>query len=184
MRAPILLLTLLLTALARPDWPHYAGGPEQNRYSTLTQIAPANVKTLKAAWTYDTKDAFDGSEMQCQPVVAHGVLYATSPKLRVFALNAATGAEIWSFDTNQDAKTLTRTRIRGLMYWERGDDRRIYFASRHWLYALDAKTGKPLPTFGQDGRIDLREGFEGRAALTLSVGVNTPGVFYRDLLIV
>ena len=74
----------------------------------------------------------------CQPVVAHGVLYATSPKLRVFALNAATGAVIWSFETNQDAKTLTRTRIRGLMYWERGEDRRIYFASRHWLYALDA----------------------------------------------
>ena len=121
--------------------------------------------------------------MQCQPVVAHGVLYATSPKLRVFALNAATGAPLWSFDTSQDAKTLSRTRIRGLMYWERGEDRRIYFASRHWLYALDAKTGKPLPQFGQDGRIDLREGFEGRDPRTLSVGVNTPGVFYRDLLI-
>ena len=65
--------------------------------------------------------------MQCQPVVAHGVLYATSPKLRVFALNAATGAALWSFDTSQDAKTLSRTRIRGLMYRERGEDRRIYF---------------------------------------------------------
>ena len=184
MRPLILLLTLLLTALATTDWPHYAGGPEQNRYSPLTQITRANVRSLKVAWTYDTKDAFDGSEMQCQPVVAHGVLYATSPKLRVFALNAATGAELWSFDTNQDTKSLTRTRIRGLMYHEQGDDRRIYFASRHWLYALDAKTGKPLPGFGQDGRIDLRNGFEGRDPVTLSVGVNTPGVFYRDLVIV
>jgi quinoprotein glucose dehydrogenase len=184
MRPSLLLLPFLVTFAAAPDWPHYGGGPDQTRYSTLTQITPANVRTLKVAWTFDTKDAFDGSEMQCQPVVAHGVLYATSPKLRVFALNAATGAEIWSFDTNQDAKTLTRTRIRGLNYWERGNDRRIYFASRHWLYALDAKTGKPLPGFGQDGRIDLREGFEGRDPRTLSVGVNTPGVFYRDLLIV
>ncbi len=184
MRSYLLLLSFLVTITAQSDWPHYGGGPEQHRYSTLTQIAPANVQKLKVAWTYDTKDAFNGSEMQCQPVVAHGVLYATSPKLRVFALNAATGAEIWSFDTNKDAKALTRTRIRGLMYWERGGDRRIYFASRHWLYALDAKTGKPLPGFGQDGRIDLREGFEGRDPRTLSVGLNTPGVFYRDLLIV
>ena len=80
------------------DWPHYGGGPEQIRYSPLTQITPANVASLKVAWTYDTRDAFEGSEMQCQPVVAHGVLYATSPKLRVFALDAATGAEKWSFD--------------------------------------------------------------------------------------
>ena len=184
MRSYLLLLSFLVTITAQSDWPHYGGGPEQHRYSTLTQIAPANVQKLKVAWTYDTKDAFNGSEIQCQPVVAHGLLYATSPKLRVFALNAATGAEIWSFDTNKDAKALTRTRIRGLMYWERGGDRRIYFASRHWLYALDAKTGKPLPGFGQDGRIDLREGFEGRDPRTLSVGLNTPGVFYRDLLIV
>lgn len=184
MRAQLLLLALLAASLANSDWPSYGGGPEQNRYSTLTQITPANVRSLRVAWTYDTNDAFEGSEMQCQPVVAHGVLYATSPKLRVFALNAATGAVIWSFDTSQDAKTLTRTRIRGLMYWERGEDRRIYFASRHWLYALDAKTGKPIGSFGHDGRIDLREGFAGRDPRTLSVGVNTPGVFYRDLLIV
>jgi quinoprotein glucose dehydrogenase len=183
MRA-LLLVTVLAASVATTDWPHYGGGPDQTHYSPLTQITPANVRSLRVAWTYDTHDAFNGSEMQCQPVVAHGVLYATSPKLRVFALNAATGAEMWSFDTNQDMKPLTRTRIRGLMYWERGNDRRIYFASRHWLYALEARTGKPAPGFGQDGRIDLREGFEGRDPRTLSVGVNTPGVFYRDLLIV
>jgi quinoprotein glucose dehydrogenase len=182
---PLLALLVIVAAVTPPaDWPHYGGGPELNRYSPLTQITPANVRSLQVAWTYDTEDAFDGSEMQCQPVVAHGVLYATSPKLRVFALNAATGGQIWSFDPNQDGKRLGRTRVRGLMYWERGDDRRIYFASRHWLYALDAKTGKPLPQFGQTGRIDLREGFEGRDPRTLSIGVNTPGVFYRDLLIV
>ena len=189
MRLHLILVILLffpaLAAVNEPgDWLHYGGDPEQTRYSRLKQVTRANVRTLRMAWTYDTHDAFNGSEMQCQPVVAHGVLYATSPKLRVFALNAATGSEIWSFDTNRDTKPLTRTRIRGLMYWERGDDRRIYFASRYWLYALDAKTGQPLTRFGQGGRIDLREGFEGRDPRTLSVGVNTPGVFYRDLLIV
>jgi quinoprotein glucose dehydrogenase len=183
MRDRLLLFLFLTTSTLAADWPHYGGGPDQTRYSRLTQITPANVRSLRIAWTYDTRDAFQGSEMQCQPVVAHGVLYATSPKLRVFALNAATGAEIWSFDPNQDAKTPTRTRIRGLMYWERGNERRIYFAGRHWLYALDASTGKPLAGFGQNGRIDLREGFRGRDPRTISVGVNTPGVFYHDLLI-
>ncbi len=177
------LLVLLTASVLGADWPHYGGGPDQMRYSPLTQISRENVGTLQRAWTYDTGDAFQGSEMQCQPVVAHGVLYATSPKLRVFALDAATGALQWSFDPNKDAKNPTRTRIRGLMYWERGDARRIYFGARHWLYALDARTGEPIPGFGQNGRIDLRDGFAGRDARTLTVGMNTPGVFYRDLLI-
>src|SRR6185436_2421016 len=117
------------------------------------------------------------------PVVAHGVLYATSPKLRVFALDAATGRPRWSFNPDPDATTPRRTRIRGLMYWERGDDRRVYFGARHWLYALDARKGTPIASFGRDGRIDLREGFAGRDPRTVSIGLNTPGVFFGDLLI-
>src|SRR5215208_278002 len=183
MRAVSCLLFLLTATVIAADWPHYGGGPEQMRYSPLAQITRENVGTLRTAWTYDTGDAFKGSEMQCQPVVAHGVLYATSPKLRVFALDAATGVLKWSFDPNSDAKNPTRTRIRGLMYWERGDARRIYFGARHWLYALDALTGQPIQGFGQNGRIDLREGFAGRDPHAINVGVNTPGVFYGDLLI-
>lgn len=179
-----LLLLLLLAATAPPaDWPHYGGGPDGIRYSPLTQITPANVGSLEVAWTYDTGDAFEGSEMQCQPVVADGVLYATSPTLRVFALDAATGVQKWSFDPNPDAKEPARTRIRGLMYWARGSQRRIYFAARHWLYALDAHTGRPLSGFGEKGRIDLRRGFRGRDPRAITVGVNTPGVFHGDLLI-
>jgi quinoprotein glucose dehydrogenase len=178
-------LSLLIAFTADPvDWPHYGGGPDQTHYSRLTQITPANVGSLRVAWTYDTGDAFDGSEMQCQPVVAHGVLYATSPTLRVFALDAATGAVKWRFNPNEDAKAPSRTRIRGLMYWERGETRRIYFAERHVLYALDANKGTPVASFGTNGRIDLREGFRGRDPHAINVGVNTPGVFYKDLLIV
>ncbi len=184
MRRTVLLLSLLaVTTTLSADWPHYGGGPEQIRYSPLTRITRDNVASLKVAWTYDTGDAFEGSEMQCQPVVAHGVLYATSPTLRVFALDAATGALKWSYDPNEPGAAPSRTRIRGLMYWERGPDRRVYFGVRHWLYALDANTGTPLRTFGQDGRIDLRQGFTGRDPHALNVGVNTPGVFYGDLLI-
>jgi quinoprotein glucose dehydrogenase len=185
MRGALAVSLLLLTTIAAAaDWPHYGGGPDRLRYSPLAQVTRENVASLGVAWTYDTRDAFEGSEMQCQPVVAHGVLYGTSPKLRVFALDAATGAEQWSFDPNTDLKSPMRTRIRGLMFWERGEERRIYFAARQWLYALDARTGRPLKTFGTDGRIDLREGFEGRDPRTLSVGLNTPGVFYGNLLII
>src|SRR5262245_19817140 len=121
--------------------------------------------------------------MQCQPVVAHGVLYASSPKLRVFALDAATGALKWSFDPFEGSKTSRGTRIRGLMYWERGDERRVYFGARQWLYALDAHTGRPIASFGDKGRIDMRLGFEGRDPSAVSILVNTPGVFFGDLLI-
>ena len=180
-----LLALVALAGAPDTDWPHYGGSPAQTRYSPLDQITRENVATLKVAWTYDTGDAFAGSEMQCQPVVAHGVLYATSPKLRVFALDAATGRSLWSFDPNAGrGDKPVRTRIRGLMYRERGEDRRIYFAARHWLYALDARTGRPLAGFGKDGRVDLREGFEGRDPRTLTVGLNTPGVFYENLLII
>jgi quinoprotein glucose dehydrogenase len=184
MRPLLPVVALAALAAAASDWPHYGGSPDQMRYSPLAEITRENVGTLKVAWTYDTGDAFPGSEMQCQPVVAHGVLYATSPKLRVFALDAASGAPKWSFDPTPDVKTPRRSRIRGLMYWERGHERRLYFAARHWLYALDARTGRPLPGFGRDGRIDLREGFAGRDPRSLTVGLNTPGVFFGDLMIV
>jgi quinoprotein glucose dehydrogenase len=183
MRALVLVFAAVLTTSVAADWPHYAGGPTSTRYSPLTQITPANVATLKVAWTYDTRDAFEGSEMQCQPVVSDGVLYATSPKLRVFALDAATGRERWSFDPRADETTPSRTLIRGLMYWERGAERRLYFGARHWLYALDARTGKPIARFGENGRVDLRNGFRGRDPREVSIGVNTPGVFFGDLLI-
>jgi quinoprotein glucose dehydrogenase len=180
----IAVLAAAAALAAAADWPHYGGSPDQSRYSPLAQITRENVSSLKVAWTYDTGDAFKGSEMQCQPVVAHGVLYATSPKLRVFALDARTGKPLWSFEPNKDAKVSGRTRIRGLMYWERGEERRIYFGARHWLYALDARTGKPLAGFGREGRVDLREGFAGREPASLTVGLNSPGVFHGDLLII
>jgi quinoprotein glucose dehydrogenase len=184
MRSLLPVVALVALAAASSDWAHYGGSPDQLRYSPLAEITRENVRTLKVAWTYDTGDAFSGSEMQCQPVVAHGVLYATSPKLRVFALAAATGVPKWSFDPNPEAKDPIRTRIRGLMYWERGDERRRFLAARQWLYALDARTGRPVPGFGRDGRIDLREGFEGRDPRSLTVGINPPGVFLGDLVVV
>src|SRR4029453_14221608 len=102
-RLRLLLLCLAATPLSA-DWPYYAGGPESTRYSPLKQITPANVGSLGGAWGSETGEAFKGPGMQCQPVVAHGVLYASSPKLRVFALDAATGTLKWSFDPFEGTK--------------------------------------------------------------------------------
>src|SRR4030095_11117775 len=77
------------------DWPVYQGSDNHDHYVTLSQITPQNVSQLKVAWTYDTKDGFKGSEMQSNPVIVGGVLYAMSPKQRAFALEAATGRELW-----------------------------------------------------------------------------------------
>jgi quinoprotein glucose dehydrogenase len=134
------------------EWRAYGGGPENTHFSSLRQINRENVKRLAIAWTYETGDAYDGSEMQCNPVVAGGTLYATSPKLRVFALDAATGKEKWSFDPNEGRRPLGRPRNRGVTYWEDGGEGRLFFGFRHWLYALDAATGQPVKGFGEGGQ--------------------------------
>ncbi|HKW99849.1 MAG TPA: PQQ-binding-like beta-propeller repeat protein [Bryobacteraceae bacterium] len=163
-------------------WPSYGGGSDDIRYSSLDQINRDNVQKLDVAWTFDTGDAFSGSEMQCNPIVAHGLLFATTPKLRVIALDAATGKLRWTYDPNGGVKTIRHVRNRGVTYWENGSDRRILFASRHYLYALDAMTGKLIPGFGDEGRVDLRQGL-GRDPQEVSIEMTTPGVIYRDLFI-
>jgi quinoprotein glucose dehydrogenase len=121
--------------------------------------------------------------MQCNPIIINGVLYATTPKVRVIALDGATGKMRWSFDPNEGRKSPGKMRNRGLMYWQGGTEERIYFGFQHWLYALDAKTGVPVKGFGEAGHVDLRDGL-GRDPNTLTVGLTTPGVVYKDLLIV
>ena len=157
------------------------GGPGNIRYSPLAQIDRTNVARLRVAWTFDTGDVHPGSEMQCQPVVGDGVLYASTPTARVVALDAATGRLIWSFDP-QPGRRATRVRHRGVTLWGEGRARRVFSTAGHYLYALDAGTGKPVPGFGREGRVDLREGL-GRDPAAVSISVSTPGAVYRDLLI-
>jgi quinoprotein glucose dehydrogenase len=163
------------------DWPAYGGGPEQIHYSRLDQINSANVSALETAWSYDTGDAFEGSEMQCNPIVIGGVLYATSPKLRVIALDAARGTLRWSFDPFE-GHAPGKIRNRGLSYWSDGTDRRVFVTARNFLYALDATTGKVIPGFGSNGRVDLREGL-GRDPQSILITPTSPGLVYKDLLI-
>ncbi|HKY04955.1 MAG TPA: PQQ-binding-like beta-propeller repeat protein, partial [Blastocatellia bacterium] len=167
---------------AGKDWPIYLGGPENMHYSRLKQINRANVKRLKVAWTFDTGDASFASELQCNPIVINGVLYATTPKVNAIALNAATGELIWRFDPHEGRKVIGKMRNRGITYWSDGKEGRIFVAVREHLYCLDAKTGRPIASFGERGRIDLRENL--RAGEKDSVSITTPGVIYKDLLII
>jgi quinoprotein glucose dehydrogenase len=180
------LLGVVLLATGRPagaqnvDWPMFGGTPENTHYTTLAQITPANVASLKVAWTYETKDEWKGSEMQTNPVVIDGILYGTSPKLRVFALDAATGKEIWSFDPNPGKPAPQRFRHRGLVVT--GD--RVLVTYRYRLYALDRKTGQPISSFGDSaGFVDMRNAYD-RPAERVSVSASSPGVIYQDLYII
>ena len=168
-----------LAAQARTaNWPVYGGSSANIRYSTLDLITPANVNQLQVAWTYQTHDEFPGSEMQSNPIVVDGVLYATTPKLRVVALDAATGREIWSFDPNTIDPRPGRYRHRGVTVYKD----RVFVTHRNNLWALDTKTGRPIDSFGEHGRVDLRKGL-GRPFEAMSVSASTPGVVFEGLYI-
>lgn len=164
------------------QWPAYGGGPETIRYSALDQINKKNVKNLKVAWTFDFEDSFPNSQIQATPVMIGNTLYVVSPRSKVAALEADTGKLIWKFDPAPEGSR-GGSRTRGVTYWTDGKDARVFAVYQQWLYALDAKTGKPAPEFGDQGKIDLRQGFE-RPPESMSLSLSTPGVVYKDLLIV
>ena len=198
--AAALLLTSLGLAFhyepdpARQDWPAYGGNPAGNRYSPLTQINTQTVKNLQPAWSYDTGENKDPNgptrDIQCQPIVVDGILYGTSPRHKLFAVDAATGTQIWQFNPHSDPTKKPRLHpLRGITYWTDGPDKRILYSSGPWLYAVNAETGKLITDFGTNGTVDLHEGVGDSATLghnlaNLTVHNTTPGVIYDDLLIV
>lgn len=165
-------------------WAAYGGGPDHTHYTELDQINRKNVTNLQVAWTYDAGDASEGSEMECNPIVVDETLYATTPKLRLIALDAATGKLKWSFDPNQSGWVMGKARSRGVAYWASSDrkDRRILFVSHQHLYAVNAANGELIKSFGQDGHIDLRNDL-GRDPAQQSVTATSPPVVYKDLFI-
>jgi quinoprotein glucose dehydrogenase len=172
---------------AEREWRTHGGDPGHTQHSPLEQINTRNVHRLRVAWTYRTGDARDDgrSQIQCNPIVVDGVLYATTARVETFALDAATGRELWRFDPHEaGAETLAEHLgvNRGVVFWGGGDDRRILVTAGQRLYAVDARTGRPVPAFGDGGSVDLREGL-GRDTAGLFVVSTTPGAIYRDLLI-
>lgn len=142
----------------------------------MAQINRKNVKNLQVAWTFDTGES---GGLQTSPIELDGVLYGITPTQKVFAVNAATGKLLWKFDSGIKGTQPDR----GLAYWSDGTDRRIIVGVMNFAYALEAATGKPIPSFGADGRIDLREDLD-RDPATQSIFLTSPAVIYKDLMIV
>ena len=181
----LFLFSLATRAADSADWPSYLGDNERSHYSRLKQINAQNVSQLKVAWTYQSGGARpDGrSQIQCNPLIIDGVLFGTSPELVLFALDAATGKELWRFNPLRgggDHQALGLNR--GVVYWADGDDRRILYTTGSTLHAVNARDGKLVGSFGDGGRVDMKKGL-GRDAKNLHFLANTPGIVFRDLLI-
>lgn len=178
------VLLSLTSTLATPasekngdrDWSIYGGTPENNHYSPLRQINRKNVKRLHVAWTFDTEET---GGLQTSPLEVNGVLYGITPTQKIFAVDAASGKLLWKFDSGIKGTQPDR----GLAYWSDGKDSRVIAGVMNFVYALDATTGKPIPSFGDGGRIDLREGL-GRPPADQVIYLTSPAVIYKDLMIV
>jgi quinoprotein glucose dehydrogenase len=179
----LLLLPASAAHAADVDWPVYLGDKASSQHSPLRQLTPDNVSKLEVAWSYHAggADGQNRSQIQCNPLVIGGVLYGTSPDFQLFALDAATGAERWRFDPAKEG--LPKGGVnRGLVHWGTGEEARIFYANDHFLHAIDPRTGKRIGSFGHQGSVDLKHGL-GRDAGALHLAANTPGIIFRDLLI-
>jgi quinoprotein glucose dehydrogenase len=164
------------------EWRHYLGDPGRSHASPLSQIDRTNVQRLELAWTYDTGPVEGSlSQIQCNPIVVGGILYGTTPRAHPFALDAATGRELWRFDPVAHGSA-AQGHNRGVVHWDGPDGGRLLAASGHDLWALDAATGEPVASFGDGGRVDLRKGLSHQSG-SGEVASPTPGAVYRDLLI-
>src|SRR5215210_21399 len=158
------------------NWPEYLGGPDRNHYSKLEQINSSNVNQLKVAWEYHT---LDSGQIQCNPIIVNGILYGMTATTQPFAVDAATGKELWRKEKAPDDRLSSS---RGLVYWENGDDKRILYTKGPWLFALNALTGEKISSFGDTGQTSLKAGL-GPTSEDKMVISNTPGTVFSDLII-
>ncbi len=172
------------------SWKIYGGNKENTHYSSLIQIDTNNVQQLQIAWTYHTGDAdtANHSQIQCNPIIIDSTLYGTSPLMKLFAINATNGKQKWVFNPFDSLAGDKRmffilNNCRGITYWDDGkDDKRVFYTAGSYLYCINASTGKPVASFGQQGKIDLHDGLD-RDVNNLFVTSTSPGVVYKDLII-
>ncbi len=189
-----LLFLFLLGCKTKNDpyrsWEMVNGNSSGNKYSSLLQIDTSNVQKLQRVWTFHTGDADTGShsQIQCNPIIVNGILYGTSPALKLFAVDAATGIAQWvyePFDSTKGEKKgdFNLNNNRGVAYWTDGaGDERLFYTAGPYLRAVNAKTGEGIESFGVNGRVDLRDGL-GVDAKELFVTASSAPSIYKDLLL-
>ena len=197
-RAPSAQATSPRAAAAEPadvEWRTYGGSYASARYSPLAQIDRYNVQTLRVAWRWRSPDHdvmarvpdIETFVNEATPLMVGGVLYVSTSLSQVAAIDAATGQTRWTYDP-EVWKLGTPPNLgwvhRGVAYWTDGREARIFIGTGNaFLIALDARTGQPIPGFGNGGRIDLTEGL-GREVDRLWYSVTSPPVVVRDVVVV
>lgn len=163
------------TAGGGENWTSYFGDAGGTHYSRLTQITRENVSELREAWRYETPDP---GRVQTTPLVVDGTMYVISPRQKVIALDAATGEEKWVFDSGIGTGAATR----GLTWWSDDGESRLFSAVAHYIYAINPGDGTAITSFGDNGRIDLREHLRGDPEDNMYTATS-PAAIYEDLLI-
>jgi quinoprotein glucose dehydrogenase len=174
--AALFIACAAVAQTADRDWPVYGGNAMGQRHSPLGQINRGNVTQLEQAWTFA---AGEEGGLQTSPIVIGRTLFAYTTDQHAIALDGATGKLLWTFDPGDTSGQPAR----GVSYRANGDDKRLFVTSVTNLYALDPETGKPIPTFGDGGKIDLRQDLD-RDPNQNAVFLTSPGIVYRDLIIV
>jgi quinoprotein glucose dehydrogenase len=193
------LCALSVTAQAQTgkkatEWVSYGGDKASSKYSPLAQINSANFNRLKVAWTRRSADEevmkanpqLQTWVWEATPLMVGGVLYVSTSLSQVAAIDAATGKTKWVYDpeTWKNGTPSNNGFVhRGVAYWADGNDQRILFGTGDgYLICLNARTGKPIATFGQNGRIDLTQGL-GRTVNRSHYGVSSPPIICRDVVV-
>lgn len=187
---PILLILAFAGCSTKTDinWPVYLGDHHSSHFVDAVQITRENVSNLQVAWTFEggEADLKGRSQIQCNPLIIDGVLYGSTAKLKLVALDAVTGEVIWSYDPfDGDFDNFGMGVNRGLIYWEndKKTDRRIYFSAGPFLRCINAEDGKPFLSFGDNGKISLKKGLD-RDVEDRFILSNTPGVIFEDKIII
>ncbi|MDP4214271.1 MAG: PQQ-binding-like beta-propeller repeat protein [Bacteroidota bacterium] len=166
------------------SWSIYKADASSTSYSPYSDINTNNLGKLRLAWTFNPDDATEGARFgasESNPIVIDGIMYTASARHRIYAIDAGTGRQRWSFDPFHDGRG--GGVCRGVTYWEDGADKRILFTGGDQLFALNAETGKLILQFGDSGRVSMNIGMRDDPKL-ISVKPTSPGIIFRDLLII
>ena len=173
------------------EWHFYGGDAGTTKYSPLDQINAGNVRELRIVWEWKANNFGKRPDFNWEvtPLEVAGVLYVTAGSRRdVAAIDAATGETLWMYRLDEGARgaTVARSQNRGVAWWSdgKGDDRILLISPGYQLVAINAKTGQAIPSFGNNGLVDLTKGLDRAVVKAGQIGASSPAIVVRDTVVV